>query len=156
MKKSTPQSSQSEQSVSQSSQTQPADAVADGRIVRSIAHLVEPSGIFVSVYFLPFSSPPAPQDCPDMDLSTLCNVLQGCLSPDLSIRKAAEDELGKVGVGSPMSECLPPPLTLCGTCMQLCSLIELYSGLARKTSHNVNANCTFLRFSMQVEICPIC
>ena len=91
-----------------------------------------------------------------MDLSTLCNVLQGCLSPDLSIRKAAEDELGKVGVGSPMSECLPPPLTLCGTCMQLRSLIELYSGLARKTSHNVNASCTFLRFSMQVEICPIC
>ncbi|DBB04276.1 hypothetical protein WJX77_005934 [Trebouxia sp. C0004] len=31
-----------------------------------------------------------------MDLSTLCNVLQGCLSPNLSIRKAAEDELGKV------------------------------------------------------------
>lgn len=32
-----------------------------------------------------------------MDLSTLCNVLQGCLSPDLGTRKAAEEELSKVG-----------------------------------------------------------
>ena len=31
-----------------------------------------------------------------MDLSTLCTVLQGCLSPDLTTRKAAEQELSKV------------------------------------------------------------
>lgn len=122
--------------------------------MHNIAHLVEASDVFVSVHFV--SKPTCTPRSPDMDLSTLCNVLQGCLSPDLSIRKAAEDELGKVCVGSPMSDSLPPPLALCGTCTQFCSMIELYTGLARSTSHNLNVNFIFHRFSMQVETCPIC
>ncbi|KAL3153335.1 hypothetical protein ABBQ38_15508 [Trebouxia sp. C0009 RCD-2024] len=31
-----------------------------------------------------------------MDVSTLCLVLQGCLSPDLTTRKHAEQELSKI------------------------------------------------------------
>ena len=60
-----------------------------------------------------------------MELSTLCTVLQGCLSPDLSTRKAAEDELSKVQHSLSLYNIVSLVLlSCCSTSMQVSELID--------------------------------